>query len=194
LKTWKEDYNPQGKRTCYKCGKPSHYIAQYPYASANDREEVKKRNNKVGKKKFFYKRGDTHVGKEWDSSESSSNFDDEEVATLAFNKSTLFPKADHTCLMTKVSKKKACPRSSPKYTCSNSESNNESSDEEDLSKFFKGLSKDQISKVNELIKTINEKDELLEKQEDLLFDENVKCTKLEKALTHETEKNKILTN
>jgi hypothetical protein len=60
--------------------------------------------------------------------------------------------------------------------------------------FFKGLSKDQIAKVNELIKTINEKDELLEKQDDLLFDENVKCTKLEKALAHATENNKILTN
>ena len=60
--------------------------------------------------------------------------------------------------------------------------------------FFKGLSKDQIAKVNELIKTINEKDELLEKQDDLLFDENVKCTKPEKALAHATENNKILTN
>jgi hypothetical protein len=63
-----------------------------------------------------------------------------------------------------------------------------------LYKIFKGLSKDKIAKVNELIKTINKKDELLEKQDDLLFDENAKCTKLEKALAHETKKNKILNN
>jgi hypothetical protein len=45
----------------------------------------------------------------------------------------------------------------------------ESSDEEDMNKIFKGLSRDQVAKVNELIKVVNEKDELLEKQEDLLI-------------------------
>jgi hypothetical protein len=45
----------------------------------------------------------------------------------------------------------------------------ESSDEEDMNKIFKGLSRDQVAKVNELIKDVNEKDELLEKQEDLLI-------------------------
>jgi hypothetical protein len=59
--------------------------------------------------------------------------------------------------MSKESKKKVYPRSSPKYTSFGSESNDESCDEEDLSKFLKGLSKYQIAKVNELIKTINEK-------------------------------------
>jgi hypothetical protein len=60
--------------------------------------------------------------------------------------------------------------------------------------FFKGLSRDQIAKVNELIKVVNEKDELLEKQEDILIDENNKNEKHEKALTHEKEKIKILTH
>jgi hypothetical protein len=59
--------------------------------------------------------------------------------------------------------------------------------------FFKGLSRHQIAKVNELIKVDNWKNELLEKQEDLLVDEIKKNEKLEKALTHEKEKNKILT-
>jgi hypothetical protein len=77
------------------------------------------------------------------------------------------------------------------YTNSGSESNDESSDEEDMPRFFKSLSRDQIDKVNKLIKIINEKDELLE---DLLFDENANCTKLEKVLAHENEKIKILTN
>jgi hypothetical protein len=92
--------------------------------------------------------------------------------------------------MAKESKKKVYPRSSPEYTSSDSES----SDEKYLSKFFKCLSQDQVAKVNELIKTINEKDEILEKQEDLLINEHAKFSKLEKAIAHEIEKNKILTH
>jgi hypothetical protein len=52
----------------------------------------------------------------------------------------------------------------------------------------------QINKINELIRSNNEKDELLESQEDILVVENDKFVKLEKALAHETKKNKILTN
>jgi hypothetical protein len=54
--------------------------------------------------------------------------------------------------------------------------------------FFKGLDRNQIARVNELIRTINEKDELLEKQEDLLINEKGRNAKLEKALAHEKEK------
>jgi hypothetical protein len=46
----------------------------------------------------------------------------------------------------------------------------------------------QIAKVHKLIKTINEKDKLLEKKGDLPIDETKKNDKLEKALAHEKEK------
>jgi hypothetical protein len=59
---------------------------------------------------------------------------------------------------------------------------------------FKGLSFEQIEKINELIKTINVKDELLESQEDILVRENENFVKLKEALAHETEKCKNLTN
>jgi hypothetical protein len=59
---------------------------------------------------------------------------------------------------------------------------------------FKGLSVSQIEKINDLIKSINEKDELWESQEDLLVSEHEKYVKLEKTLAHETETNKVLTN
>jgi hypothetical protein len=49
-----------------------------------------------------------------------------------------------------------------------------------------------LIKISELIKSINEKNELLEKQEDLLFDEHDKLVNLKKALAHEKEKNKIV--
>lgn len=54
--------------------------------------------------------------------------------------------------MVKDSKKKAKSKTSAKYTSLDDESSDE----------FKGLSRDQVVKVNELIKVVNEKDELLE--------------------------------
>jgi chromosome segregation ATPase len=43
-------------------------------------------------------------------------------------------------------------------------------------------------KLNELIETINEKDDLLESQKDFLFKENKKIVKLKNAHAQETEK------
>jgi hypothetical protein len=54
------------------------------------------------RKKFYRKKkGEAHIGKEWDSNCSSFDFDDEGLAASAFNKSTLFPKEHHPCLMEK---------------------------------------------------------------------------------------------
>jgi hypothetical protein len=50
-----------------------------------------------------------------------------------------------------------------------------------------------MAKCNELIKAINEKDELLEKQEDLLINEKEKNAKLKKSLALKKEELKILT-
>lgn len=60
-----------------------------------------------------------------------------------------------------------------------------------MSAFFKGLNREQIDKINDLIKILNEKDELVESQ-DILIREQEKYVNLEKALTHETKQNKIL--
>jgi hypothetical protein len=49
-------------------------------------------------------------------------------------------------------------------------------------------------KINELIKYLNEKDDVLECQEDLLIKENKKSVKLKDAFTLEVDKCKILTN
>ena len=64
----------------------------------------------------------------------------------------------------------------------------------DMSLLFKGLSFKQIEKSNELVKSIIEKDEVLECQEDLLVKENEKFVKLKDALAQEKEKCKNLTN
>jgi hypothetical protein len=47
---------------------------------------------------------------------------------------------------------------------------------------------EQKKKLNELIETINEKDDLLESQEDFLVKENKKIVKLKNAYAQEIEK------
>jgi hypothetical protein len=60
----------------------------------------------------------------------------------------------------------------PKYTSS---SDKDSDDEVDYSDLFKGLDRSKVDKINELIDALNEKDGLLEKQEDILYEEHDKC-------------------
>jgi chromosome segregation ATPase len=52
---------------------------------------------------------------------------------------------------------------------------------------------DQMKKLNELIEAINEKDELLDSQEDFLIKENKKIVKLKNAYAQEVEKCESLT-
>jgi hypothetical protein len=84
-------------------------------------------------------------------------------------------------------KKKVQSRATPKYTTSSDEGS--SSDSEDnLMSLFANLSMDQKKKLNELIEAINEKDELLDSQEDFLIKENKKNVKLKNAYAQEVEK------
>jgi hypothetical protein len=64
------------------------------------------------------KKGESHINKEWDLDISSFDYDDEGLATIAFNKSSLFPKFNHTCLMAK--EKKVYFKDTPKYRRMNS--------------------------------------------------------------------------
>jgi serine phosphatase RsbU (regulator of sigma subunit) len=75
----------------------------------------------------------------------------------------------------------------PKYTTSD-DGGSSSDNEDDLVSLFANLTMDQKKKLNELIETINEKDDLLECQEDLLVKENKKFVKLKNAYALEVEK------
>jgi hypothetical protein len=157
---------------CYRCGKSGHFIAKCPISSGSDRNDDKKENEK---KRYYKKKGgDAHVCREWDFDESSTDSSDEDAANIAVNKSLLFPNVGHKCLMAKDDKKKKVhSRATPKYTTSSDEGS--SSDSEDnLMSLFANLSMDQKKKLNELIEVINEKDELLDSQEDFLIKENKK--------------------
>jgi hypothetical protein len=81
--------------------------------------------------------------------------------------SSLFPNEHHTCLMAK--EKKVRTRDTPKYTSSSDEESSDN-DEIDYSGLFKGLDRSKVDKINELIDALNEKDRLLEKQEDILYE------------------------
>jgi hypothetical protein len=103
-----KDYKPRSKRLCYRCGKSGHFIAKCSYTSDSDRDDDKKGKKKMEKKKYYKKKGgETHVGREWDSDErSTDSSDDEDAANIAINKGLLFPNVDHKCLMAKDDKKK----------------------------------------------------------------------------------------
>jgi hypothetical protein len=167
-----KDYKPWSKRVCYRCGKSDHFIAKCPYSSESDRDKDKK--GKKEKKRYYKKKGDeAHMGREWDSDKSfTDSSSDEDAANIAVNKGLLFPNVGHKCLMAKDDKKKKVhSRATPKYTTSSDEGSS-SDNEDDLISLFANLSMDQKKKLNELIETINEKDDLLECQEDLLVKEN----------------------
>jgi hypothetical protein len=89
-------------------------------------------------------------------------------------------------------KKKVHSRDTPKYTTSDDESSS-SDNEDDLTSLFAILTKEQKKKINELIETINEKDDSLECQEDLLVKENKKLVKLKDAYALEVKKYQTLT-
>jgi hypothetical protein len=55
----------RGKRSCFKCGKTGHFIAQCP-DNDNDQEQDKY-GNKEKKKNYKKAKGEAHLGKKWNS-------------------------------------------------------------------------------------------------------------------------------
>jgi hypothetical protein len=190
----RKDYKPRSKRVCYRCGKSGHFIAKCPYSSESDRDEDKKGKKKEKKNYYNKKHDEAHMVREWDFDESfTDSSSDKDAANIAVNKGLLFSNVGHKCLMAKDGKKKKVhSRATPKYTASSDEGSS-SDNEDDLIYLFANLSMDQKKKLNELIETINEKDNLLECQEDLLVKENKKFVKLKNAYALEVEKNENLT-
>jgi hypothetical protein len=110
-----KDYKPRSKRVCYRCGKSGHFIAKCLYTSDRDRDNDNKGKKKMEKKRYYKKKGgEVHMGREWDSDESSTDSFDEDAANIAINKGLLFPNISHKCLIAKDGKKKKVhPRDTP---------------------------------------------------------------------------------
>jgi flagellar hook assembly protein FlgD len=131
----KDKFKSKTKRDCYNWGKYDHYIANCPYEHREEEDDKKKKKKERNyKKDKHYKKktyGETHIGKEWDSDDESSNSDSDGVATVAIKGSSssssksLFPnlnKGNRTCLMEKKSKRKVKSKfSPPKYVSSDDE-------------------------------------------------------------------------
>jgi hypothetical protein len=183
-----KDYKSRSKKVCCRCGKFGHFIAKCPISSGSDRDDDKKGKEKEKKRYYKKKGGDAHICRQWDFDESSTDSSDEHAANIAVNKGILFPNVGYKCLMAKDDKKKKVhSRATPKYTTSSDEGS--SSDSEDnLMSLFANPSMDQKKKLNELIEAINEKDELLDRQDDFLIKENKKIVKLKNAYAQEVEK------
>jgi hypothetical protein len=86
--------------------------------------------------------------------------------------------------------KKVRIQDSPKYSSSSDEDS--SDDEVDYTDLFKGLDRAKVNKINELIDALNEKDRLLEKQEDILYEEHDKFVSVQKSLALEIKRNEML--
>jgi hypothetical protein len=185
-----KDYKPRSKKVCYKCGKPSHFIAKCPLSSDSDRDNDKKGKRREKKRYYKKKGGDAHVCREWDSDESSSDSSsDKDVANIVVTKGLLFPNVGHKCLMAKDGKrKKVKSRSATKYASSSDEDNSSENEEANLRTLFANLNMQQKEKLNELISAIHEKDDLLDSQEDFLIKENKKHVKVKNAYALEVEK------
>jgi hypothetical protein len=178
----------KGKRSCFKCGKTGHFIAQCP---DNENYQGDERHGKRENKNVYKKaKGEAHLGKEWDSDCSSSDSDDEGLTASAFNKLLLFPNELHTCLMAK--EKKVNARETPKYSTSSDEDS--SDDEVDYTSLFKGFDRAKVENINELIDALNEKDRLLERQEDILYGEHDKFVSIQKSLALEIKRNELLSS
>jgi hypothetical protein len=87
--------------------------------------------------------------------------------------------------------KKVITRETPKYSTSSDEDSSDD-DEIDYSSLFKGLDRSKIEKINELIDALNEKNRLLEKQEDLLYEEHDKFVSAQNSLALEVKRNEML--
>jgi hypothetical protein len=80
----------------------------------------------------------------------------------------------------------------PKYPSSSDEESPD--DEVDYTDLFKGLDRAKVDKINELIDALNEKDRLLEKQEDILYEEHDKFISVQKSLALEIKRNEMLSS
>ena len=67
-------------------------------------------------------------------------------------------------------------------------------DEIDYSCLFKGLDRTKVDKINELIDALNDRNILLEKQEDLLYEEHDKFVEAQKSLALEIKRNEMLSS
>jgi hypothetical protein len=102
---------------------------------------TRKEEKKKMEKKYYHKKnsGEVHMGRQWDSDESSTDSSSDEDATnITIIKGLLFANVSLKCLMAKEGKKKVYSIDTFKYTTSNDEGSS-SEKNGDLSSLFPNL-------------------------------------------------------
>jgi hypothetical protein len=189
-----KDYKPRSKKVCYKCGKPSHFIAKCPMSSDSDKGDDKRGKKKEKKRYYKKKGGDAHVCRDGTPMRAPPSPPPTRMPPTSPSTRVSSSPTSHKCLMAKDDKKKKVKsRASTKYTTSSDEGSS-SEDEDDLLSLFANLNMQQKEKLNELIGAIHEKDELLDSQEEFLIKENKKHVKVKNAYAQEIEKYEKLTS
>jgi hypothetical protein len=101
---------------CFNCGSTEHLIAKYPYENKDNNYENDKKESKHEYKKSHKQVREAHIGHEWDSTKESSSDEDENIATVAIQKTSSTPRlfnnmfddddhlSPHICLMAKGEK------------------------------------------------------------------------------------------
>jgi hypothetical protein len=88
--------------------------------------------------------------------------------------------------------KKVRTRDTPNYTSFSDEDPDDDDDDIYYSDLFKGLDRSKVDKFNEFFDYLYEKNILLEKQENLLYEEHDKFVEVEKSLALAMKKNELL--
>jgi hypothetical protein len=173
------------KRLCFNCGSTERLIAKCPYEKKDNNYKKDKKESKHEHKKSHKQVGEAYIGHEWDSTKESSSDEDEDIATVAIQKTSstlrLFNNmsddndiSPHICLMAKGEKVQSKAKSSPppndisSNDLSDSSSDDESSDEEidNITKNLDPKTKLFISKLIEDLESVQT--ELEAKDDDLL--------------------------
>jgi hypothetical protein len=171
----KDKFRIKTKRTCYNCGKYSHYITNYPHEHREEDDDKKNKKKKSYKKDKPYKKkayGESHIRKEWDSNDESSDSDSDGVANMAIKGSSsslnkfLFPnlnKGKHIFLMAMESRRKVKPKNSPpKYVFSDDELDSSDKKFEDEETLLNVMSKNPKARIKGLLHEVGLRDKLLD--------------------------------
>jgi uncharacterized FlaG/YvyC family protein len=205
------------KRLCFNCGSTEHLIAKCPYEKKDNNYKKDKKGSKHEHKKSHKQVGEAHIGHEWDSTKDRSSDEDENMATVAIQKTSSTPRlfnnmsddddiSPHICLTAKGEKVQSKAKSSPppndisSSDLSDSSSDDESCDEEidNITKNLDPKTKLFISKLMEDLESVQtdldaKYDDLFELEKmyvankEALVLERSEVASLHKALTKEQE-------